>query len=236
MLNGVPTLNGASGYPPPHYGALIAALKEMDGSFFDEFAVSKPMMVVVSRGAPDWDKRLAWLNAFPGATRVFDNGDFVWFKVQGRARAVKACGTASIPIAALRDGKGPVDARFASDGSDDTYWTTGDAQQVGDALIIDLGQTARPCSVELTLGSRAPLYPRKLSIATSEDGGTWRDGGNARFAGEAVRSSLERPRQAVVTVPVPDAPARFIRLRIEEEQSEIGWLVSEIAVKAGASQ
>jgi hypothetical protein len=250
MLNGVPTLNGASGYPPPHYGTLIAALDEMDSSFFDSFAVSKPMMVVVSRGAKDWDKRLAWLSADPRATRVFENGDNVWFKVQGRAlaREVKACGGSGsgagatagagasvIKIAALRDGKGGVDPAFASDGNDDTYWTTGESQQVGDALTIDLGQTARPCGVELMLGSRPPLYPRKLNIATSEDGVTWRDGGSERFAGEAVRSSLERPRKAVISVPLPDAPARFIRLRIEETQPKVGWLVSEITVNASAA-
>jgi hypothetical protein len=235
MLNGVPTLNGASGYPPPHYGTLIAAFDEMDGAVFDAFAVTKPMLVVVSRGAEDWDKRLAWLNAQPGATRVFENNDYVWFKVQGRARDVKACGAAAIPVASLRDGKGPVDPRMLNDGDDDTYWMTGDAQQVGDALVVDLGQTARPCSVELTLGTRAPLYPRKLSVATSEDGQTWRDGEIERFAGEAVRSSLERPRKAVLTVPMPDAPARYIRLRIEEAQPKVGWLVSELAVKGATS-
>jgi hypothetical protein len=229
-LSGLPTANGYSGYFPAHYEALHLALEERDETALDTLAAAGPLLVVVERAWPYSNERLVWLRGNARARQVAENADDVWFRVVAPPRATTGCGSSTLPIAALADTWGPADLPPVTDSNDETFWSTGESQQVGDLLILDLGRVAQPCSVRLSLGSHVRSFPRMLSVSTSADGSSWQTSFIGKLGGEAVASALEHPRAAVLELPVTGQPARFIRLRVEAEQPEIAWIVTELAV------
>ncbi|HEV3057856.1 MAG TPA: discoidin domain-containing protein [Vicinamibacterales bacterium] len=229
-LSGLPTANGYSGYFPAHYEALRLALDERDETALDVLAAPGPLLVMVERAWPYSNERLAWLRGNPRARQVAENADAVWFQVVARPRAATSCGSSTLPIAALADTWGPADLPPVTDGNDDTFWSTGESQQVGDMLTLDLGRVAQPCSVRLSLGSHVGSFPRMLNVSTSADGSSWQTSFMGKLGGEVVASALVHPRAVAVELPLAGQPARFIRLRVEAEQPEIAWIVTELAV------
>jgi hypothetical protein len=243
VLTGLPTVNGYSGYFPPHYEALRLALEERDESALDYLAARGPLIVVVERGWPYARERLGWLRSLavtapgrPTAAELAADGEHVWFLVRAGASAAPACDGARIPLAAATDWRGAVDLSVVGDGRDDTFWTSGSSQRVGDALILDLGVAARACSVRLTLGSHTGSYPRALSVATSIDGDRWDSVTDAKLGGAAVRAAIEQPRNAVIEIPLLNHRARYIRLQLIANQPEVGWLATEIAVTGSKAE
>lgn len=240
VLTGVPTVNGYSGYFPPHYETLRLALDEWDESALDYLAAAGPLIVAVERRWPYARERLEWLRSLnvearhrPTAVEVAANDEHVWFLVRGRRDPLTvACGDRQLPIATARDWRGRVDLAVVKDERDDTFWSSGDSQRAGDALVVDLGSVARACSVRLTLGSHTGSYPRALNVATSSDGDRWDNVSDGKLGGAAVRAAIDRPRHAMIELPLLDHAARFIRLQLIANQPRIAWLVTEIAVTA----
>jgi hypothetical protein len=244
VLTGVPTVNGYSGYFPPHYETLRLALDEWDESALDYLAGGGPLVVAVERGWPYARERLEWLRSLkaeapqrPTAAEVAASDEHVWFLVRGSGLPPKlACGTRELPILSARDWRGQVDLAPLRDQRDDTFWSSGGSQRAGDALVVDLGSVARACSVRLTLGSHSGSYPRALSVATSTDGDRWDNISDGRLGGAAVRAAIDRPRQAMIELPLHDHAARFIRLQMTANQPRIAWLLTEIAVTASPAE
>jgi F5/8 type C domain len=229
---GIPTVNGTSGYEPPHYPVLRRALESYDETALDAMAAYGPLVVAVERSRPQAAERVKWLQAYGPAKEVGADTESVWFLVERRPWVSVDCRGPSVPIVALRDRHGPLPLGPLQDGDENTLWTSGDAQRTGDMLLLDLGRAVRPCSVRLSLGSHGQAYPSALSIATSADGDSWQISRTQRVGGLAVRAVLDHPRNAVLELPVATEPARFIRLRIETDQPKAPWIVTELAVTA----
>jgi F5/8 type C domain-containing protein len=239
-MTGLPTVNGYSGYFPAHYEPLRLALEEWDESVLDYLAAGGPLVVAVERGWPYARERLEWLRSLttsapqrPTALEVAANDEHVWFLVRGSQDwPTPACGERELPMAAARDWRGRVDLSAVTDKRDDTFWSTGESQRAGDALIVDLGAVARVCSVRLTLGSHTGSYPRALSVATSTDGDRWERISDGKLGGAAVRAAVDRPRRATIELPLLNHRARFVRLQLISNHPRIAWLATEIAVTA----
>ncbi len=228
---GLPTANGNSGYAPPHYAALRVALESHDETALEALAAYGPLLVAVERARPGAAGRLEWLRGYRGASEIWTDADATWFVVGAHPQLPAVdCHGPVVPIAAVRDARGPVPLAALLDGNRNTFWTTGAAQRAGDALVVDLGHVARPCSVRVSLGARSEAYPNALSVATSADGATWQTTMIGKTGGLAVAALLARPLGATIELPVPDAPARFIALRIEADQPKAPWIVAELAV------
>jgi hypothetical protein len=232
-LTGRPTANGYSGYFPEHYEALTLALDELDDAAIDFLSGRGPLLVVIDRTWPYARQRVDWLTKHPRARNVGETADTAWFMVD-RAPAPPAlkCGSAILPIVSVRDWWGRAPLEPITDGDDDTFWLTGDSQQTGDFLELDLGRVANICSVRLSVGSHAGSYPRSLSVSTSQDAATWRTSFSGRLAGAAIGAAVDQPRAAAIELPLGAQPARFIRLRIEADQPKTPWLVTEAAITA----
>jgi hypothetical protein len=232
MLTGRPTANGYSGYFPPHYEALRLGMEERDETSLNVLASRGPLLVVVERAWPYSAERLQWLRSNPAARTIAENSEYVWFIVEGRPANAPVCSSTTLPIARLNDAKGAVALDILEDGDDDTFWTSGQSQRAGDSLVIDLGQVARPCSVQLTLGSHVGSYPRVLRVETSLDGNQWVTSFTGKTGGLALASALTLLRQSRVDLPLGSAPARFVRLRLEADERAALWLITELAVTA----
>ena len=236
-LTGRPTANGYSGYFPQHYEALTLAFDELDDSALDFLSSTGPLLVAVDSTWPYARQRVEWLRAKTRARQVADDKENVWFIV-GTAPPTPPvrCGSATAPIVGLRDWWGRAPLEPVTDGDDDTFWvSSGDSQQIGDFLQLDLGRSVSVCSVRISLGSHAGSYPRSLSVSTSSDGVTWQTSFSGRLAGAAIAAAVEHPRAAVLELPLGDGSARFVRMRIEAGHSKAVWLVTEVAVTVRSS-
>jgi F5/8 type C domain-containing protein len=240
VLTGIPTVNGYSGYFPPHYEPLRLALDERDETALDVLAARGPLLVVVDRAEPYARERIDWLRSLrsgeaprPAAREVASDDQRAWFLVHGTSAVDPvACGDERLAMASARDWRGPVSLATVTDGNDATFWSTGESQRAGDALVIDLGAALRPCSVRVTLGSHRSSYPRALSVATSVDAERWEPVFDGKLGGAAVAAALARPLDTRLELPLPNRPTRYIRLETMANQPNVAWLVTELAVTA----
>src|SRR3954447_136950 len=92
------------------------------------------------------------------------------------------------------------DAAAAVDDDATTRWTTGAAQQPGQALTVDLGRLREIRRVVLDTGADTGDFPRGYAVSTSADGTAWR--APVTGAGGSQLTSVDLPR----------ARARYVRI------------------------
>jgi endo-1,3(4)-beta-glucanase len=118
-----------------------------------------------------------------------------------------------------------------TDGDILTRWHAGREQRGGDSITIDLGQTREVCGVELLIGGFIADFPRHLSIATSDDGGTWSDAWAGGTAMLAFAAALEDPRNVTLPLPFHPRPARYLRLTQNGSEPVYYWSIAELHVR-----
>ena len=229
-LAGVQSVNGNSGYEPPHYRPMILALENYDETAFDPIAERAPVMVAVDRKAPGGMDTEGWLHRSAFASEVQSGEEFTFFLVRGHSGGASGCAEHALPVVAARDLRGSVDMRILTDGDPRTSWTAGESQHTGDALFLDLGRSVSPCGVRMSLGKRPGRYPNALSLATSDDAISWRVQFNQKLGGETIRAAMANPLNPTLDLPLSGEPARYVRLRLEADQPKAAWTVTEIAV------
>jgi glucosylceramidase len=89
---------------------------------------------------------------------------------------------------------------LAVDGDASTRWTSGQAQQPGQQLLVDLGRPTQFRRVAIDSGGNLGDYARGWELAVSTDGATWRTVGTGTGAGQ------------LTTVDLPRTRARYLRL------------------------
>ena len=224
-----PTINGYSGYSPPHYDALRAALTNRDDTVFDALASGGPLLLVADKDkGGDWP---AFARGYRGATAVGEEGHWTFFSVPRNASAPAPCESDALPIAAASDNRGAVALAAITDANKFTWWTTEHPQQIGDTLALDLGRAAMPCAVVLWQDGFPQFYPHGLSVATSLDGAVWTTAFSGRTGGLAIRGALASPDRPQLAIPLPASATRFISVRVEQARQKDPWVVTDIAVR-----
>jgi hypothetical protein len=208
-----PVVNGTSGYVPPAYGALAAAIREKDDGVLDALAATGRMLVAVN-GETDPDH--FWRAALAVRSRTTHLGDENGWSLFTIAPPVPLIA----PVCQL--GSLPVDGA--------TSWNR-PAQRAGDSVVLDLGRVAQPCAVVMSLGPAVYAFPRRLSIATSVDALGWTTVFNGSAASETVRAAMEQPTDARLQFSLSEGAARFIRLQLEASQPAVPWLVADVVVR-----
>jgi len=229
-LSGLPTANGYSGYVPPHYEVLRFALDEFDATALEALASNGPLLVSADRRQPSGVEWIRRLRSAPPAHETAQTADAVWFTIDSPRRPGPACAAPALAIASIRDRFGDVAVAPLQDGNGDTAWRSAAGQRSGDALIVDLGRAAQPCSVRMALGPHAAEYPRALRVSTSIDGRAWTTSFAGPLGGEAVLAAVAHPRNAVIELPLGAAPARFVRLELTADRPNVTWTVAELHV------
>jgi hypothetical protein len=224
-----PTINGYSGYSPPHYDALRAALTNRDDTALDALASGGPLLLVADKDkGGDWP---AFVRNYRSATPVGEEGHWAFFSLPRNTSAPVPCESDALPIAAASDNRGTVALATITDANKFTWWTSEHPQQVGDRLMLDLGRAAMPCAVVLWQDGFAPFYPHALSVATSLDGTAWTTAFSGKTGGLAIRGALASPVRPQLAIPLPASAARFISLRVEQAREKDPWVVTDIAVR-----
>jgi hypothetical protein len=230
-----PVVNGASGFLPSNYEALLGAVRERDASVLDAVAATGHILVAVdNRTDPDhfWSAALRARSSALGTTSLGNEGAWSFFTIEP-SPGQPLCASRPLPIARATSNQGDVDLEIMSDGDPATSWRR-PTQQAGDTLVFDLGQSASPCALGLSVGQAAFAFPRALSIATSVDGLSWTTVFQGGTGGEAVRAALAQPINAWLEFALPQRRARFIRLRLETSQPDVPWQISDIMIRGSA--
>jgi hypothetical protein len=223
-----PTINGYSGYSPPHYDTLRVVLANHDDTALDSMASVGPLLVVADRERNgDW---AGFARRHPRAMPLGEDGRWSFFSLPRNVQAQPLCDSGSLPIAAASDNRGAISAAAITDGDKFTWWTSGHPQQVGDRLVLDLGRAAAPCAVVMSEDGFQPFYPRAISVATSLDGTEWTTAFSGKTGGLAIQSAMASPRHPQLAIPLPSSPARFIRLQVEQPLEYEPWVVTDVAV------
>ena len=226
-----PVMNGDSGFIPTHYAPLVIALNERDPAIFDGFPAGAPVLIVIDRLA-DSDRR--WETFLAGNTRMkrlAPDNRREYFAAEPPSTPASPCSGDPLPIVAAADDRGPVNLGVLTDRNPRTFWTTSRAQQSGDTLRLDLGQSAQPCALFLAVGPFRDSYPRHLTVDTSGDGINWSTVATLRTAGLTMRAALEDPKDVVIPVALLPSTGRFVRMRADQSQSKMPWVVTDVLVK-----
>ena len=227
-----PVVNGNSGFEPPHYLALRAALEERDPTAFDGLPAQGRILVVVDkRNDPnlEWDR---FLMANPRVKRLAPDTRWAFYALDPPPVDAPPCSGDAAPIASITDDDKTGDLSLLTDGNPHTWWATQHPLRGGDNLVLDLGRTVHPCAVVVSVGQFRNSYPRYLIVHTSTDGVTWTVASARRTAGLTMRAALEDPRHVSIPIPLTPSAARFVKLLIGEMPRAVPWRITDVSVRS----
>lgn len=240
-----PLVNGYSGYAPPHYEALTAALREGDRRAIDLLRTAGPLAVVVTaRQDPGATFRRALIEqgarpvALEAGLSAFILDARPAFAPLGGASARQApppnanpgCGDAPLAIAMVRANAG-TDPRHAYDDDVFTAWQSHAPQRGGEQLVIDLGSPRQLDAMTLRLGPFSYYFPRRLRIDVSQDAERWSEVWNDAAAFYAAEGGIEDPHTSPMRIRFrAPAAGRFIALTQRGEAPNAEWAIAEIEV------
>lgn len=232
-LHGKRSVNGYNGYEPPYYQVLRRALSDRDHTVLDELASFGPILIAADNRRDSDGSRASFLSNYADIRRLNRDRDWTLFRLPFKRRLPRQdrCGTSPLAVTAAFGAEDQVDITTLTDQNPATLWIASHPQRAGDVLILDLGRVQRVCGLVVSMGAAAVLYPGTLSVATSFDNVAWEAGFVGKMGGSAFRAALKNPRDARISIPLRDKPARFVTLRIEESQPLYPWAVADIAVQ-----
>jgi hypothetical protein len=224
-----PTVNGLSGYAPPHYQVLHSALAEGRVEALTALAEFAPILVFVDRDAAG-DDLTSRVRAVPAATllRMDDTHD-VLLIARGQHKALPQIDPSSLQ--SIQNGSASIQGdrwSLTTDAVRTTGWLTATQQGV-EEFIGDAGNVRQIQGVVLSLGAWPGGFPRALSVLTSADGSQWEDAWNGDVAAIALRAALRDQRDVPIPLTFEARMARYVRLR-QTGWSSVPWALAEFRV------
>ena len=228
VMGGYRTINGYSGYHPPHILPLQIGLRLRGDEVLTEMRRLTALHVSVL--SDDSDAYRSWLTGTQRDARLVSEamGRSLYFLSElppaGDDAAMRplpffvssvSCSREMIP--------------FVTDGRLDTRWECGPATP-GQQIAVDLGGVVEVASVGLALGPFMSDAPRSLLVEASSDGTTWRPAWSGLPAGHAVRAIIQDPKRVELRLPLSGISARYLRLTQTGDPMEWYWSIAELAL------
>ncbi|HET7218105.1 MAG TPA: hypothetical protein VFJ02_08650 [Vicinamibacterales bacterium] len=200
MFHELPLVNGYSGHFPPHYNILTLALARSDTSVLTYLAERRPLAIIVhDRHDPGREYR-KMVEAIPGLQLHSVGAGSATFVLPPQGAPPRA------PAGAVLDAS---------------------ARTAGRRLLeLDLGARHRVSSLEFALGTRYPDLAPRIRVETSDDGQAWNEVWLGWTGGLALEGVLLDPKLVPVRIPLPDAPARYVRLYPASD-----WMLQELKAR-----
>jgi hypothetical protein len=120
-------------------------------------------------------------------------------------------------------------ARLAMDGRLETRWDTAGPQQPGQFIEVDLGRSVNLAQISLALGSSDLDYPHRYRVEVSEDGRSWSLAVEQDEVLIDIRA-YRRPKDLALDIPLPNVPARMVRIINTGEDPVLFWSIHEIEI------
>jgi len=227
-LHGHPVANGQSGFFPVHYEALQLAFNDGNPRGLDALAQPRPLLVAIDRTADVGGK---WNHIVEQAERIIPlGGDKRWALYGLPPPTPVTCSGHEIPVVSATHATMPLDMTRLQDGDATTVWSTSEPQQFDDTIQLDVGRMSQLCTLRVALGSDWRFYPRDIDVTTSADGTTWTRQFKGSPAGLMVRGAIEDPLNIWLTMPLHDASARFVRMRLDAPHLTAPWVMAELRI------
>jgi len=227
-IHGKRAVNGYNGFEPLYYRVLRLALAERDRTALEALASFGPILIAADN--LDADAPLAsFLSDYSGIKRLNRRDNWTFFQLPTKDAPLESCSGRQLAVTAAVDALGQPVANLA-DQKPATRWITPGPQRAGNMLTFDLGRAERPCGIVVSLGGEADAYPRVLNVSTSADKVTWETGFVGKMGGAAFLAALRNPRDAHFSIPLPERPARYVRLQLEHSHPTHPWAVADVIV------
>jgi hypothetical protein len=225
-----PLFNGYSGYFAPHYWAMQYMIEQHDPAVLTRLSSYGPIEVVIDH---DWDPGAGlrhFLLSAPQTSLVYRDDRYSAFRVERgpHASAISRPQGQTLPIASIKAQCGESHAREMVDGDIMSRWHCGREQRPGDTFTADLGSERQVAGAELLIAGFVGDFPRKLSIETSTDGGTWVPAWNGDAALVTMSAALEDPLNIPIPFSFETRPARFVRFTQLGTEKTYYWSVAEL--------
>jgi hypothetical protein len=231
LLEGTRSVNGATGFIPPHAWALQAALTAGDPESLTALAPDGPICIAVDRSQPGGADVAGWVAEHPLIESIDPTAQLSMYYLRRSASLERRMSGQKLRFASATSTSGPVDIAALSDGDPLSAWMTSGPQRPGDSLTIEFTCRATVASVSLSQGAYAQNFPRALAIEMSGDGVTWRSAWRGRTGGLTVRAALDDPPMVTTTFPIASSAARMLRLRSRGSDADTWWVVAELGVR-----
>jgi hypothetical protein len=231
LLDGTRSVNGATGFIPPHAWALQKALTAGDPESLTALAPDGPICIAVDRSQPGGTDLAGWVAEHPLIESIDPTAPPSMYYLRRSAPIAPRLIGQKLRVAAAASTSGPVDLAALADGDPLSAWMTAGPQRPGDTLTIELACRATVESVSLSQGAYAQNFPRALAIEVSDDGVRWRSAWRGQTGGLTVRAALDDPRMVTTRFAVATSAARMLRLRSRASDPDTWWVVAELGVR-----
>ena len=137
------------------------------------------------------------------------------------------------PIAGLHSECVGRTVSLASDRDETTRWVCppgGPRQE----LIVDLGRPEQVGAYVQNMGEYSWEAPRWLVIETSLDHHAWSEAWNGSVLELTIEAAMRDPRSLRIVVPLPARQARYVRMRVEQQEPGFHLTIPEVEVRRPA--
>ncbi|HEX7282260.1 MAG TPA: discoidin domain-containing protein, partial [Vicinamibacterales bacterium] len=229
IKHGRHTVNGLSGYQPPHYGALSAALADGYVDAMVPLSSFGDIAVFFAKSDPETPTDVAAFAAETDAVALGDTATHIVYLLRRRGEATPAGMPATTRRVSIESSIASESVRYMTDGDYATAWGTPAAQSGSEWFIVDLQTPVTVRGAVLASGDRMTLFGREIAVDLSMDKTTWTEVWRGKFARPTVAAGVVRPAQLDVGVEFAPTEARYLRIR-QLGRSREPWAVAEFAV------
>ena len=233
VTGGWVSINGYSGYEPPHYDRLRRASDAASPALLAEFLPHGDLHVVIRE---NWNALTNMIDSQPGAVRVAATPHWRQYRIPRQGKPVPhAPAGVRRPIASLAASCSGELLPLTVDGDAATRWHCG-PQQPSQEMTADLGSASAVGQVVPALGRFATDYPRQLRVETSVDGAVWEPAWDGSLLAELIVGQIHDPLGNRYVVTFPPRQARYVRLRLQSSDNVWYWSIAELEVWSGGRE
>lgn len=217
-FDGVPLVNGFSGYVAPHYYALGELVAANDPRILKALSSRGPVGVVIDHASDEAGAARTFVLAYPGVALHETHPGWSSYTVpaNGNGDLLPDASGEPLRIKALTAFPSQPHTPRAIDGSLKTRWSGGVQRSAAD-FTIELEEAGRVSQLVTELGEFVGDYPVKLRLEISPDGTQWEILHLGDAALHAYYAAVRHPRQVPVVYPIDRDNVRFLRM------TQLGW-------------
>jgi hypothetical protein len=220
------SVNGESGFSPPHLLALAAAIDTRDSDALTALAEHGPLCISVNPSRREAAGLARWISGH-WLARSLSNDRFFLVRRASAPRVPSPGDRLTIKEASSH--VGPVDRGPITDGDRVTAWIS-NVHRHHEHLTLTLGCSATVTQVGLSQGGHILHFAGGLAVEVSSDGSFWRTAWQGTTGGLTVRAALRDPRMVPTYFPIGVVDVRHVRLRLIQALPDAPWAVADVSV------
>ncbi|HEX6163602.1 MAG TPA: discoidin domain-containing protein [Vicinamibacterales bacterium] len=220
------SINGLSGYEPPHYAILTRAIREGNVAAVNVLRRYADIAVYSDSAA-----LTAQMRAIADTGRLSAPPTNVVVLHARSDQSPTPLASREVRLATINTDRSVALIPSLIDDDYDTAWQSGAPQGGGETLVIQLAEMTRISGVRLSSGRFITSFARGIGVEISADGVNWEKVAAVDGAMAALDAALRDQRHVHVTIPFEPRPAQHVRVT-QTGQSSDAWAVAEVRVLA----